>query len=685
MAEVVLRPSASENPGPADASELHPRCAADASPEVPIFTIIPDHDPIELVAYSPRHTDRYAEQDLQTKRWFVENVQVDWTAFDVGADIGCYSILLSRLAPKGGVYAFEPTDRMGLLRRNLGHHRADNVRTLRVALGAGGRIGQNVGPITRPERPPACEFATIDQMLKRLDVNQVDCIRIDVNSAVEVLMGAERTLEQLNPWVVIALDRPDHSTCELLEWLSARGYPSVDVLDGHNLVLRLHPGARRSGSRAPHLNVRFEERPIVLRDGREKGLPLVNFFAVKPVMHCLASIAAPSSSDPPIISVPGPRWAYAASWERAATANVQGPLLVEVEVTTRGGKVGLGCISPAMDSYLGPEIFVPPASERQMVALNIPDGGAVGHLMLRNADEQGRNSTARIHRVGVFRSLPTSQRPGSPLLAKDKRRLSLAECEAAFSGIAPSVQAVSVAEPGIDIVPVEELGAALGFGIPFVAERRVYRRGLAGFQTEIDEAAIYAYIYRNAKPRRHLEFGTWEGFGVVVCARTCDAEIWTINLPEGEKSAEGIPLYGSTARDSSGGVGTGQVLAGDSGERIGWRYREAGFAPRVHQILCDSRDFDVSQFAPGFFDTILIDGGHNSDVMASDTRKALQLLRTGGIMIWHDFCPDVEVLRRHQAPRGVVRAVIDNFAEWRRNFSKMMWIRPSWMLIGVRL
>ena len=53
-------------------------------------------------------------------------------------------------------------------------------------------------------------------------------------------------------------------------------------------------------------------------------------------------------------------------------------------------------------------------------------------------------------------------------------------------------------------------------------------------------------------------------------------------------------------------------------------------------------------------------------------------------MIWHDFCPEVETLKQNEAPRGVVRAVIDNFAEWSRSFFRIMWIRPSWMLVGVR-
>ena len=54
----------------------------------------------------------------------MENVHPDWILFDVGANIGCYSILFSRLAPAGQIYAFEPTDTFSMLEENLAYTRA---------------------------------------------------------------------------------------------------------------------------------------------------------------------------------------------------------------------------------------------------------------------------------------------------------------------------------------------------------------------------------------------------------------------------------------------------------------------------------------------------------------------------------------------------------------------------------
>ncbi|HVC16042.1 MAG TPA: class I SAM-dependent methyltransferase, partial [Rhodanobacter sp.] len=88
--------------------------------------------------------------------------------------------------------------------------------------------------------------------------------------------------------------------------------------------------------------------------------------------------------------------------------------------------------------------------------------------------------------------------------------------------------------------------------------------------------------------------------------------------------------------------------------------------------------------ARGFFDTVLVDGGHTSDVVANDTDKALPLLRSGGVMIWHDFCPVSTVLATSEAGRGVMRAWVAHHDRWRPHLTELFWVRPSWMLIGVK-
>ncbi|MGH7084927.1 MAG: class I SAM-dependent methyltransferase, partial [Acetobacteraceae bacterium] len=320
----------------------------------------------------------------------------------------------------------------------------------------------------------------------------------------------------------------------------------------------------------------------------------------------------------------------------------------------------------------------------QTARIFVPDSRDVACLIVRNVTESGAEARARVGSIKASVAAPAAPAL-SPVLDQNRRWFQLPVASNASGDTLPnteSVHASGIPDRSIRIVPVEELGEVLRFRRPFVPEKRLYRHTLAEFITEIDEPAIFRYIYRNFEPSRHLEFGTWEGSGVVLCAESCAATIWTINLPEGERDAYGAPLYSAGAQDASTLSDT--PAPGDAGSHIGWRYKAAGFMDRVHQILCDSRDFAAEAFAPGFFDTVLIDGGHATDVVTSDTNKALPLLRSGGLMMWHDFCPDSAVIEGSAAVRGVVTAISNNFASWKPELSDLFWVRPSHLLIGVK-
>ena len=65
-----------------------------------IHTLIPENDPIELIAYYPEFADYYPACELQTKRWFVENVGRDWIIFDIGANYRLLFDLVRSPRPK---------------------------------------------------------------------------------------------------------------------------------------------------------------------------------------------------------------------------------------------------------------------------------------------------------------------------------------------------------------------------------------------------------------------------------------------------------------------------------------------------------------------------------------------------------------------------------------------------------
>jgi predicted O-methyltransferase YrrM len=408
------------------------------------------------------------------------------------------------------------------------------------------------------------------------------------------------------------------------------------------------------------------------------------------------------------VRTPPQRWSYAvggtlgANTLRQALAAGAGDdalATVEVAISVQQGRVGVGLLADDMKTYVAPERHVGQCDEPARIRLVCPPGHWRYHVMLRNTQGGDRSSAFTIHEMALG-----SVRAGEPVDAADAA--AGAPPVVALTDLVrrhlPAIRSDGGAMPvALDDVPVfvravaiDDLDRALDFAEPSRAIATDRRKSLRAWTMETDDAPILAYLYRNHQPKRHLEFGTWEGFGATLCAAHSDAEIWTLNLPDGERTADGMPVY-SRAREGIDELPEGAVpIAGDrqdggsfqtdAGAFVGWRYRKAGFAHRVHQILVDTRIWDTSAFAAGFFDSVLIDGGHQMDVVTSDTDKALPLLRSGGLMLWHDFGPADGPMADAAATRGVVAAIHQNWRRWSTQFATLFWIRPSYLLLGVK-
>ncbi len=220
---------------------------------------------------------------------------------------------------------------------------------------------------------------------------------------------------------------------------------------------------------------------------------------------------------------------------------------------------------------------------------------------------------------------------------------------------------------------------------------------LSELRMERDDAPLLAYLYRSFSPHRHLEFGTWQGFGACLCLENCAATVWTLNLPDGETKSDGSWAYGHRVVDETHtppgavSVNFGHDEEGprtyhrtDAASYIGRLYREKNLGHRVCQIYCDSRVWDTSAYPADFFDSALVDGGHTPEVVVSDTRKALSVLRPGGLILWHDFCPVTEIRERFESVRGVTAGIESLLPELQPQLSELFWIDPSWILVGIK-
>ena len=134
------------------------------------------------------------------------------------------------------------------------------------------------------------------------------------------------------------------------------------------------------------------------------------------------------------------------------------------------------------------------------------------------------------------------------------------------------------------------------------------------------------------------------------------------------------------------GKNTGKrgLLPTDAGEQIGSLVHGAGLGNRLNQIYCDSTQWETSAYPDGFFDSILIDGGHQSAVVASDTLKSIRLVRQGGVILWHDFCLDEQVRQKFKHVETVIQGVESVAADIHRHGIRLYWINPSWLLCGIK-
>ena len=165
----------------------------------------------------------------------LELCQEGSTCFDIGANVGFYSLLWSEKASR--VFAFEPSVRnLMYLRAILKANRVDNVKivscaisdTCGVALFEDGRNPAE-GTLNDQGTQPVATV-TIDRFVDETGVKP-QLIKIDVEGAEEhVLRGAERVLKSCHPTLLLSVHGPElRMAC--LSLLKTWGYDEISPLD----------------------------------------------------------------------------------------------------------------------------------------------------------------------------------------------------------------------------------------------------------------------------------------------------------------------------------------------------------------------------------------------------------------------------------------------------------------------
>ena len=175
-----------------------------------------------------------------------ELVQPGWTAIDVGANIGYFTLLMAkRVGPQGKVIAFEPlAENFRILQENIQLNNHPNVFAENCALmSSNERVelrSATPGAITwvasvRVKQDSAVESESVeaislDEYVAKKGIAKVDFLKIDVEGAEEaVLDGASGVLERDKPVLLIELHELDRFKDK---------HPAILKLRGHNYQVR---------------------------------------------------------------------------------------------------------------------------------------------------------------------------------------------------------------------------------------------------------------------------------------------------------------------------------------------------------------------------------------------------------------------------------------------------------------
>jgi FkbM family methyltransferase len=170
--------------------------------------------------------------------------------YDVGANVGLYSLLAARQDPTGRTYAFEPLPKNAwYLRRHLEFNAVHNVKVFELAISdkvgtdvfyeagdrAMGHLGQGGNLSVRSE--------TLDSLLQKEEISPPHYIKMDIEGAeLRALRGASNCIQLHRPVIYLATHgREVHEECcQLLEsWGYTCTLLGVFANDRGEIVARL--------------------------------------------------------------------------------------------------------------------------------------------------------------------------------------------------------------------------------------------------------------------------------------------------------------------------------------------------------------------------------------------------------------------------------------------------------------
>lgn len=158
------------------------------------------------------------------RRFFRSQVEPGMVVFDVGANLGFYTLLLAdRVGPQGRVHAFEPDplsceilQRRAAGRANIEINQTavgDHEGTITLYTNRSNRADNRVHPSLGVETAEAVDvpLTTLDAYCAARGIEKIDAVKMDIQGAeVAALEGFRKTIDRLKPrWMLIEFS-PEH-------------------------------------------------------------------------------------------------------------------------------------------------------------------------------------------------------------------------------------------------------------------------------------------------------------------------------------------------------------------------------------------------------------------------------------------------------------------------------------------
>jgi len=179
--------------------------------------------------------------------------------------------------------------------------------------------------------------------------------------------------------------------------------------------------------------------------------------------------------------------------------------------------------------------------------------------------------------------------------------------------------------------------------------------------TRYERQVLCALACQSNTGKGVFEFGAWRGLTTHVLHCVTGQHIWTIDYVISKDSSAYNPVQGN------------EVLPIDE---IGMECKNDG---NIDVIIMDSMKFSAEEHNIKGIDFCLVDGNHSYPYIKHDFEEAMKMVRSGGIIVIHDYIHE-KAVNPDQIPnieKGVlVESVHDGVCHFINTMQHLNWVHP---------